>query len=152
MANFTFDEAALLRLGGQLARAGQEYTAAEGRRANGAGFAEWLARRRPAEVAQILRLFFSALDEAVAPLNLQVRPDDPDELRADARLNERQVEAVRFMRQYKRITSQDLRAMYPALTPETLRLDMAGLVDKGLVIKFSDKRGAFYMLRKECAQ
>ena len=65
----------------------------------------------------------------------------------DERLNERQIKAIQFLRQNTRITNKDLRELCPDVTPETLRLDMADLVDKGVVIKIGDKRGTFYMLK-----
>jgi ATP-dependent DNA helicase RecG len=65
----------------------------------------------------------------------------------DERLNERQIKAIQFLRLNTRITNKDLRELCPDVTPETLRLDMADLVDKGVVIKIGDKRGTFYMLK-----
>lgn len=65
----------------------------------------------------------------------------------DERLNERQIKAIQFLRQNTRITNKDLRDICPDVTAETLRLDMADLVDKGVVIKIGDKRGTFYMLK-----
>ena len=35
----------------------------------------------------------------------------------------------------------------PDVTPETLRLDLADLVDKGLVVKIGDKKGTYYILK-----
>ncbi len=65
----------------------------------------------------------------------------------DERLNERQIRAIQFLRENARITNKDLRDLCPEVTAETLRLDMADLVDKGIVIKIGDKRGTFYMLK-----
>lgn len=65
----------------------------------------------------------------------------------DERLNERQIKAIQFLRENTRITNKDLRDLCPDVTAETLRLDMADLVDKGVVIKIGDKRGTFYMLK-----
>jgi ATP-dependent DNA helicase RecG len=65
----------------------------------------------------------------------------------DERLNERQIRAIQFLRQNARITNKDLRDLCPEVGAETLRLDMADLVDKGMVIKIGDKRGTFYMLK-----
>lgn len=70
----------------------------------------------------------------------------------DERLNERQIKAIQFLRQNTRITNKDLRELCPDVTPETLRLDMADLVDKGVVIKIGDKRGTFYMLKLDNAK
>lgn len=65
----------------------------------------------------------------------------------DERLNERQIKAIQFLRENTRITNKDLRDLCPEVSAETLRLDMADLVDKGMVIKIGDKRGTFYMLK-----
>jgi ATP-dependent DNA helicase RecG len=65
----------------------------------------------------------------------------------DERLNERQIRAIQFLRENTRITNKDMRDLCPDVTAETLRLDMADLVDKGMVIKIGDKRGTFYMLK-----
>lgn len=63
------------------------------------------------------------------------------------RLNERQVKAIQFLKQYGRITNRDYRDLCPDVSAETLRLDLADLVDKGAVLKIGDKKGTFYMLK-----
>jgi ATP-dependent DNA helicase RecG len=63
------------------------------------------------------------------------------------RLNERQVKAIQFLKQYGRITNREYRDLCPDVSAETLRLDLADLVDKGAVLKIGDKKGTFYMLK-----
>ena len=63
------------------------------------------------------------------------------------RLNERQIRAIQHLQQYARITNRDFHDLCPAVTPETLRLDLADLVDKGLVVKIGDKKGTYYILK-----
>ncbi len=62
-------------------------------------------------------------------------------------LGERQIQAILYLQQYGRITNHDYRELCPTVTPETLRLDLADLVDKGLIIKIGDKKGTYYMLK-----
>ncbi len=62
-------------------------------------------------------------------------------------LGERQIQAILHLQQYGRITNREYRDLCPTVTPETLRLDLADLVDKGLIIKIGDKKGTYYMLK-----
>jgi len=62
-------------------------------------------------------------------------------------MNERQMRAMAHVREFGRITNRDYRAICPNVSPETLRLDLADLVDRGLLLKIGDKRGTYYMLK-----
>lgn len=64
-----------------------------------------------------------------------------------SRLNDRQIRAVQYLQQYGRITNREYRDLCSDVTPETLRLDLADLVDKGLVMKIGDKKGTSYILK-----
>jgi ATP-dependent DNA helicase RecG len=64
-----------------------------------------------------------------------------------ARLNERQIRALQYLQEVSRITNRDYRELCPDVSPETLRLDLADLVDKGLVMKIGDKKGTYYILK-----
>ena len=57
-----------------------------------------------------------------------------------SRLNERQVKAIQYLQQYSRITNREYRDLCPDVSAETLRLDLADLVDKGAVLKIGDKK------------
>ncbi len=59
-------------------------------------------------------------------------------------INERQAEALRYVRRYGRIDHSTYRALCPLWSDETLRLDLAGLVRLGLLEKNGDKKGTFY--------
>ena len=62
-------------------------------------------------------------------------------------MNERQIRAMQYLQQNGRITNREYRDLCPDVTPETLRLDLADLVDKGLVMKIGDKKGTYYILK-----
>jgi ATP-dependent DNA helicase RecG len=62
-------------------------------------------------------------------------------------MNERQMRALAHVREFGRITNRDYRTICPNVSAETLRLDLADLVDKGLLLKVGDKRGTYYILK-----
>ncbi len=62
-------------------------------------------------------------------------------------MNERQMRAMNFLEQQGRITNRDYRQLCPDANPETLRLDLVDLVDKGLLLKIGDKKGTYYILK-----
>jgi ATP-dependent DNA helicase RecG len=62
-------------------------------------------------------------------------------------MNERQMKAMAFLEQEGRITNRDYRQLCPDVNPETLRLDLVDLVDKGLLLKIGDKKGTYYILK-----
>lgn len=62
-------------------------------------------------------------------------------------MNERQMRALAHVREFGRITNRDYRTICPNVSPETLRLDLADLVDRGLLLKVGDKRGTYYILK-----
>ncbi len=63
------------------------------------------------------------------------------------RLSERQIRALQYLQEYSRITNREYRDLCPDVTPETLRLDLTDLVDKGLVMKIGDKKGTYYIMK-----
>ncbi len=65
----------------------------------------------------------------------------------DLTMNERQAKALAFLQQHDRITNRDYQALCPDVTAETLRLDLADLVDRGILIKIGEKRGTYYILK-----
>ena len=62
-------------------------------------------------------------------------------------MNERQIRALQYLQEYGRITNRDYRELCPDVSPETVRLDLTDLVDKGLVMKIGDKKGTYYILK-----
>ncbi|HEY1015093.1 MAG TPA: ATP-binding protein [Herpetosiphonaceae bacterium] len=62
-------------------------------------------------------------------------------------LNERQISALIFLTENRRITNRDLQEQSPEVSPETIRRDLADLVDRGLILKIGQKRATYYILR-----
>ena len=65
----------------------------------------------------------------------------------DRNMNERQMRALAQVQEFGRITNGDYRQICPNVSPETLRLDLVDLVNKGLLLKVGDKRGTYYILK-----
>lgn len=62
-------------------------------------------------------------------------------------LNERQIAALLFLAEQQRITNRELQDLAPDVSAETLRRDLADLVERGLLLRVGDKRGAYYILK-----
>jgi ATP-dependent DNA helicase RecG len=62
-------------------------------------------------------------------------------------LNERQIAAMVHLAEQRRITNRDLQDLAPDVSAETLRRDLADLVERGLLMRIGDKRGAYYILK-----
>lgn len=62
-------------------------------------------------------------------------------------LNERQTAALQVLHKTGRIGNRDLKELYPDVSEESIRRDLADLVDAGLVIKMGDRRGTYYILK-----
>jgi ATP-dependent DNA helicase RecG len=62
-------------------------------------------------------------------------------------LNERQARGLLYAQERGRLTNKDYRQVNPDITDETARLDLLGLVDKGYLMRFGDKKGASYLPR-----
>jgi ATP-dependent DNA helicase RecG len=62
-------------------------------------------------------------------------------------MNERQARAVTFIRENGRITNRDYQQLCPDVSPETLRLDLSDLVDRGVLLKIGAKKGTYYVLK-----
>ncbi len=67
--------------------------------------------------------------------------------RWEMHMNERQIRALQYLQEYGRITNSDYRELCPNISAETARLDLADLVDKGVLLKIGDKRGTHYILK-----
>lgn len=66
----------------------------------------------------------------------------------DIPLNERQRAALQFLQKNARITNREYRDLYPDVSDETIRRDLADLVDAGLLLKMGDRRGTYYILKE----
>ncbi|GAB4559515.1 MAG: ATP-binding protein [Anaerolineae bacterium] len=62
-------------------------------------------------------------------------------------LNPRQEKALAYLQEHGRITNSELRALCPDVSDETIRRDLADLVDKGLLLKIGEKRATYYILK-----
>jgi ATP-dependent DNA helicase RecG len=66
-------------------------------------------------------------------------------------VNRRQEYALDFLvnRNNARITNKDLQELCSDVHPETLRRDLADLVSRGILIKMGEKRGSYYVLKRQ---
>ncbi len=62
-------------------------------------------------------------------------------------MNERQAKALAYIQQHGRITNREYQTLCPNVSPETLRLDMVDLVERGILLKIGQKRGTYYILK-----
>ncbi|MBC8504507.1 MAG: putative DNA binding domain-containing protein [Anaerolineales bacterium] len=66
---------------------------------------------------------------------------------SDHELNPRQELALGFLATRKRLTNRDYQGLCPDVSSETLRRDLADLVNKGVILKMGTKRGTYYILK-----
>jgi len=71
----------------------------------------------------------------------------PANLYAHLQLNLRQEKALEYLQTHRHITNRDYQLLYPDASSETLRRDLAGLVDKGVILKIGQKRATYYILK-----
>lgn len=76
--------------------------------------------------------------------NEQVRRASPVWEKA---MNERQARALSYLQEQGRITNSDYQRICPNVTPETLRLDLVELVERGVILRIGVKRGTYYILK-----
>jgi ATP-dependent DNA helicase RecG len=62
-------------------------------------------------------------------------------------MNERQTRALTYIRENGSITNREYQQLCPALSAETLRRDLAELVERGLLLKIGSKKGTNYILK-----
>jgi ATP-dependent DNA helicase RecG len=62
-------------------------------------------------------------------------------------MNERQARALQFIRDSGRITSRDYQLLCPDVSPETLRLDLNDLVNRGVLLRIGAKKGTYYVIK-----
>ncbi|MYD10211.1 MAG: hypothetical protein F4X02_09225 [Chloroflexi bacterium] len=85
---------------------------------------------------------------AVALHNERIRPLIPDWARG---VNHRQARALQYVRDRGTITNREYRGLVQSVSAETLRLDLADLVDKGILNREGANKGTRYTLREEAA-
>ncbi|HMO55778.1 MAG TPA: ATP-binding protein [Roseiflexaceae bacterium] len=62
-------------------------------------------------------------------------------------LNERQIAAMIYLAEQRRISNRELQELATDVSAETIRRDLADLVERGLLLRVGDKRGAYYILK-----
>jgi ATP-dependent DNA helicase RecG len=62
-------------------------------------------------------------------------------------MNERQARALTYVRESGSITNREYQGLCPDVSAETLRLDLADLVERGLLLKIGSKKGTYYILK-----
>jgi len=65
----------------------------------------------------------------------------------EGEMNERQLKAINYVELHKSITNREYRELCPHVSAETLRLDLADLVERGVLLRMGDKRGTYYILK-----
>ena len=85
---------------------------------------------------------------AVALHNERIRPKVPAWARDT---NHRQARALQYIRDRGSITNREYRSLIHSVSAETLRLDLADLVEKGILNKVGAKKGTHYTLRETVA-
>lgn len=74
--------------------------------------------------------------------------DGPDPSRWNhLSLNERQLKVLAFLTENDRVTNRMYQELCPNVSPETIRRDLAELVDLSLLLKIGDKRATYYILK-----
>ena len=63
------------------------------------------------------------------------------------RMNERQAQALTYVRENGSITNREYQALCPTVSAETLRLDLVDLVERGALLKIGVKKGTYYILK-----
>jgi ATP-dependent DNA helicase RecG len=62
-------------------------------------------------------------------------------------LNPRQEQAMAHIAEQGRITNSAFQSLCPDVSPETIRRDLADLVDRGLLMKIGEKRATYYIMK-----
>jgi ATP-dependent DNA helicase RecG len=62
-------------------------------------------------------------------------------------LNERQIAALLFLGEQHRITNRDLQDLHPDVSAETIRRDLADLVERGVLLRVGEKRATYYIMK-----
>jgi ATP-dependent DNA helicase RecG len=62
-------------------------------------------------------------------------------------LNERQKKALAYLTENDRITNREYQTLCPAVSAETIRRDLADLVQKDLLLKIGAKRATYYIFK-----
>ena len=61
--------------------------------------------------------------------------------------NHRQARALQYIRDHGSITNREYRSLCQGVSAETLRLDLADMVEQGILLKVGSKKGTYYILK-----
>ena len=61
--------------------------------------------------------------------------------------NHRQARALQYIRDHGSITNREYRSLCQGVSAETLRLDLADMVERGILLKVGSKKGTYYILK-----
>ncbi|MDL1900482.1 hypothetical protein FBR02_06900 [Anaerolineae bacterium CFX9] len=61
--------------------------------------------------------------------------------------NHRQSRALQYIRDHGSITNREYRTLCQGVSAETLRLDLADMVERGILLKVGSKKGTYYILK-----
>ena len=62
-------------------------------------------------------------------------------------LTNRQEQALAYVARHGRITNREFHELAPDVSDETIRRDLADLVDQGLIMKVGDRKATYYILK-----
>ncbi len=62
-------------------------------------------------------------------------------------MNERQARALTYLRDRGSITNREYQQLCPDVSAETLRIDLADLVNRGILLRVGAKKGTYYILK-----
>ncbi len=81
---------------------------------------------------------------AVTLFNSREKQVMPDWVR---NTNHRQSRALQYIRDHGSITNREYRSLCQGVSAETLRLDLADMVERGILLKVGSKKGTYYILK-----
>jgi len=81
---------------------------------------------------------------AVTLYNARERQTQPEWVR---NTNHRQTRALQYVREHGSITNREYRGLCQGVSAETLRLDLADMVEHGILLKVGAKKGTYYILK-----
>ncbi len=99
--------------------------------------------------------FKAVLFNQYEPTLIEIQPEIPSlsefhGMYKGQAINPRQESALVFLHTGNtRITNKDLQAQYPDVHAETIRRDLADLVNRNVLRKLGEKRGSYYVLKPE---
>ncbi|MDX1524554.1 MAG: ATP-binding protein, partial [Anaerolineae bacterium] len=115
------------------------------------GYIEELGLGIDRMIEEMLEHGHPAPDFEAKPYSFTVRLHNVLERRPEVHwstnMNERQMRVMALVERQGRVTNREYRQICPDVNPETLRLDLADLVEKGLLLKIGEKKGTYYILK-----